>query len=91
MKKNTNMPEAKFRAGPVATTIWRNQVDKNGETVEYRTISFERSYKDKDGKWNTTNHLRVNDLPRAQLVLQKAYEFLVLKEKDDAIPEEVIA
>jgi BioD-like phosphotransacetylase family protein len=85
-----NQPEMKFRAGAIATTIWKNKTEKDGEVKEYRTISFDRNYQDKDGKWQTTNSLRVNDLPRAQLVLQKAYEYLVLKEQDDTIEEIII-
>ncbi len=76
-----NQPEKKFRAGPVTATIWRNEVTKaNGEKAEYYTVTIERSYKDKEDKWQTTNSLRVNDLPKADLVLNKAYEYLTLKE-----------
>ncbi len=78
-----NLPEKKFRAGSVSATIWKNQgKGKNGEAVEYRTISIERSYTDKEDKWQTTNSMRVNDLPKAEVVLKKAYEFLVLKEQE---------
>ena len=82
-----NLPEKKFRAGPVTATIWKNHTQKDGEVVEYRTVSFERSYQ-KNGEWNTTNSLRVNDLPRAVLVLQKAYEYISLKENESQ--EEII-
>ena len=74
-----NMPERKFRAGPVAATIWENNsVNKEGQAVSYKTISFERTYKDKNDEWQTTNSLRTNDLPKAILVLTKAYESLSL-------------
>lgn len=74
-----NFPERKFRAGAVTATVWENSsVNKEGQEVSYRTISFERAYKDKNDDWQTTNSLRVNDLPRAILVLTKAYESLNL-------------
>jgi hypothetical protein len=69
-----NKPEIKFRAGGIAATVWKNQ-SKEGE---YRTVSFERSYKDKEGQWKTTSSLRLNDLPKACVVLNKAFEHLVL-------------
>lgn len=72
----SNLPLKKFRAGAIVATIWSNTA-KEGDG-EYKTVSFERSYKDKDGLWKTTNSLRVNDLPRASLVLQKAYEYIAL-------------
>ncbi|MBN2368601.1 hypothetical protein JXC34_06275 [Candidatus Woesearchaeota archaeon] len=75
----TNMPEKKFRSGAICATVWKNFSEKDGNVVEYMTVSFERSYQ-KDGEWNTTNSLRVNDLPRASLVLQKAYEYIALKD-----------
>lgn len=87
-----NLPEKKFRAAPVSATIWANQgTSKNGESVTYRTISLERNYKDKEGKWQKTNSFRINDLPKAALVLNKAYEYLVLKEGEGPLedPDEI--
>jgi len=78
-----NMPEKKFRAGAICATVWKNQTEKDGKVVEYRTVSFDRNYQDKEGEWNTTNSLRVNDLPRASLVLQKAYEYMALREVEE--------
>ena len=73
-----NLPEKKFRAGSMTATVWRNESTKDGETIMYPTITFERSYKDKDGSWKTTNTLRTGDLPKASLVLNKAFEYLSL-------------
>lgn len=79
-----NLPEIKFRAGAICATVWKNEgVKKDGEVTEYRTVSFERGYKDKNGEWKSTSSLRVNDLPRAALVLQKAYEYITLKGNDE--------
>lgn len=81
IQSKENQPEKKFRAGPISATIWRNKSQKSaesGDVGEYRTISIERSYTDKDGKWQSTNSMRVNDLPKAALVLQRAYEHLVI-------------
>jgi len=78
--KENNKPEKKFRAGGVAATVWKNEaVDDQGQPREYRTIAFEKSYKDKQGAWKTTNSLNSNDLPKAIVVLSKAYEYLTLK------------
>lgn len=78
-----NLPEKKFRAGAVSATVWLNRGQRaNGEESEYRTIAIERSYTDKEGKWQNTNSLRLNDLPKAQLVLGKAYEFLTFKTQE---------
>lgn len=78
-----NMPEKKFRAGAIAATVWKNESVKDGKVFEYRTISFDRNYQDAKGEWKTTNSLRVNDLPKAGLVLSKAYEYVMLKDKQE--------
>ena len=87
---NPNLPEKKFSTGAIQATIWRNEIKKdNSDPASYRTITLSRRYKDKDGGWKSTSSLRVNDLPKASLVLQKAYEFIVLKELD-TVSEEIV-
>lgn len=78
-----NFPEKKFRAGAISATVWVNKFQKpNGEEGEFKTISIDRRYTDKQGKWQSSNNLRLNDVPKANVVLQKAYEFLVLNEQE---------
>ncbi len=75
-------PAKKFRAGPIVATIWENKTLKDGKELMYNTISFERNYKDKNDQWQTTTALRTNDLPKAILVLSKAFEQLALSENN---------
>ena len=93
--KNTNVPEKKFRAGTVSATVWQNKgKNREGEGVIFRTVSLQRGYKDREGTWKNTASLRANDLPRVTVVLQKAYEYLVMGnaqgQSDEDIAEEVI-
>ncbi len=73
-----NLPLKKYRAGAVSATVWNNTA-KDGES-EYKTVTLERGYKDAEGVWHSANSLRASDLPKANLVLQKAYEFLAMAE-----------
>ena len=51
IKAQTNLPEKKFRAGSVSATIWKNESKTSeGNAVSYRTVSLERSYRDKIGR-----------------------------------------
>ena len=85
MYEAKNVPEKKFSTGVITATVWQNQgKSRTGEIVGYRTVSLQRRYKDKNGVWQTANSFRVNDLPKAALVIQKAYEYLVLREKEPA-------
>lgn len=81
--ENGNLPEKKITAGAISATIWKNYSQNSQGTNTYYTVSFRRSYKDKQGIWQTTSTLGLQDLPKAQLVLQKAYEYLVLKAVED--------
>ena len=94
-QETRNVPEKKFSTGVITATVWGNQgKGKNGEQVVYRTVSLQRRYKDKNGVWQSANSLRINDLPKASLVLQKAYEYLVLRETNqtsiDYVDEDII-
>ena len=72
-------PEKKFRAGAIAATVWKNDGQRaTGETFSYPTVSLERRYKDKSGNWKSANSMRLQDLPKAALVLQEAYRYLAL-------------
>ncbi len=101
-EKNTgNVPEKRFSTGAINATVWKNigKNKKTGEDVEFRSITLQRAYKDKNDEWQHTNSMRVNDLPKAALVLNKAYEYLVLRDTsspkdkdsaDDEIFEEIV-
>lgn len=86
-----NKPEKKFRAGPISATIWKNNGQTDGRAVEFHTITLGRVYKDKDGNWKNSSSLRISDLPRAALVLNKAYEHLIIVDNDVRIMEEDLA
>ena len=75
-KEDKMKPEKKYKAGSITASIWNNQATQGS----YKTILLERTYKDKDGNWKSTSSMRITDIPKAQLVLSKAYEDLVMEE-----------
>ncbi|MDD9953446.1 MAG: hypothetical protein OXR66_03855 [Candidatus Woesearchaeota archaeon] len=77
------MPVKSFKAGALQIAIWENQSEINGQPQSYKTVSFDRRYKDKDGNWKSTSQLRLNDLPKAALILNEAYKYLVLTEPNE--------
>ena len=79
-----NKPVKKFRAGAVSAAVWENQTEKGS----FASISLQRSYKDKE-EWKTTNSFNVNDLPKAMLVLNQAFKYLMLKEQPGVAVEDV--
>jgi len=85
-EKTTGKPPVqKIRFGGMSVSIWENE---NKDKQKFHTITMERSYKDKDDAWNNTQTLRHSDLPKAILVLQKAYEAVPELFKTDESKEE---
>ena len=69
-------PEISFKVGAVRATVFRNLVANNGKMVPLPKVVIEVRYKDKMGQWKGTNSLSLNDIPKAILALQKAFEYL---------------
>ncbi len=84
-------PEITFRHGLCSASIFENEYKRGEESFTVRTVSFQRSYLDKDGNWQTTNSLKVNDIPKAVLVLNKAYEFLTSNSQAEAEVDDATA
>ena len=79
-------PETVFKVGAVRAAVFRNTIEKNGQSIQLPKVVIEVRYKDKTGQWNGTNSLSINDLPKAILALQKAFEYL-MEHKDSVQPE----
>ncbi|MDI6917680.1 MAG: hypothetical protein QMC80_07795 [Thermoplasmatales archaeon] len=71
-EKTEQATPSHVKVGGIEVTIWGN----NG----FQTVTMQRTYKDKNNEWQKTNSLRPNDIPKAVLALEKAYEKIVLKE-----------
>ena len=72
-----NKPEQVFKVGAVRASVFRNAIQKNGQFIPLPKVVIEVRYKDKTGQWAGTNSLSINDLPKAILALQKAFEYLM--------------
>jgi hypothetical protein len=70
-------PEITFKAGAVRASVFRNTIQRDGQAIPLRKVVLEVRYRDKDGQWQGTNSLSLNDLPKAITALQQAYEYLL--------------
>ena len=77
-------PEVSFKVGAVRAAIFRNTIQRGAQTVSIGKVILEVRYKDKDGQWKSTHSMSANELPKAILALQKAYDYLMTKKSDDA-------
>ncbi len=69
-------PVKKIKIGGVEIAVWENTSEKGNK---FYSTTMERNYKVGD-EWKKTNSLRESDLPKAAIGLQKAFEFITLKE-----------
>ncbi len=76
-------PEIVFKVGAVRASVFRNIIETNGKLIPLPKVAIEVRYKDKTGQWNGTNSLSLNDLPKAILALQKAFEYLMEHKKPE--------
>ena len=81
-------PEITFRHGPCSASVFENEYERGDRKFAVRNVVFKRRYQDKDGNWQTTSSLKVNDIPKAVLVLQKATEFLTSNSFSESTDEE---
>ena len=57
-KQNKPQPVEEVRIGSIKAAIWRNETEKG---VRY-SVTFEKSYKDSSGKWQSTSSFSESDL-----------------------------
>ncbi|MCX6833761.1 MAG: hypothetical protein NTW07_01275 [candidate division Zixibacteria bacterium] len=79
-------PEISFKVGAVRATVFRNVIVNNGRQISLPKVVIEVRYKDKAGQWKGTNSLSLNDIPKAILALQKAFEYLT-QHREPGTPE----
>jgi len=71
----SSKPVKKFNAGGVQAAVWENTRERDGDEIVAYSVTLDKRYKAADGTWQSTTTLQTADLPKAVLVLQKAYEF----------------
>ena len=72
-----NKPEKVFKVGAVRASIFQNTITHKGKQVTMPKVILEVRYRDKTGQWKGTHSLSLNEIPKAILALQKAFEYLI--------------
>ena len=76
MVENKKNPTKVYKAGVLQLSLWENKTEE-GDIV--RSFTIQRSYKDKDDKWQHTTNIRSSDLPRLRVLIDEAYKDLIMK------------
>lgn len=77
-KSEANKPVAVFRARGVKVAVFANE----GDNGAFHKTSLQRVYKQGE-EWKTTQSLGRDDLPVAQLLLGKAFDFILQTESKE--------
>lgn len=82
--QDSQQPVKEFRVGGISTSVWSNESEKDGRIVRRYSVRLKKRYRDRQsGEWKDSDYLFTDDLPRARLVLDKAYEYVALKESEE--------
>jgi hypothetical protein len=87
MSQQNNKPVKDFKAGHCQASIWRQETEKNGQTVIRHSIKLQKQFKNDKGEWQSTDYFFPEDLPKIELVIRKAFEYVSLKESTDTETE----
>ncbi|MFC1635464.1 hypothetical protein ACFL5Z_11530 [Planctomycetota bacterium] len=82
-EQNDAKPIKDFRAGNIQASVWRNELNKDGQTVVRHSVRIQKQYRNKDRAYKGTEYYFRDDLPKLILVAQKAFEFVALNESKD--------
>jgi hypothetical protein len=80
---DTKKPAAKVNCFPVSAAIWRNSTPKG----TFYSVTFERSYKDDSGKWQTSSTFNANDLLLLAKAADQAHSAIYSLRASDSNPE----
>jgi len=69
--------EKRIQIGNCSASIFVNEVETLVGKVPMRSVVLQRTYKDKEDKYQHANSYGVNDIPKAVLALVKAYEHML--------------
>ena len=83
-QQDNSKPIKDFRAGNIQASVWRNELNKDGQTVVRHSVRIQKRYRTKGGDYESTEYYFCDDLPRLILVARKAFEFIALQESKDA-------
>ena len=83
MTEKTNTPIYKVRAGVIEASVWLNINKKDGKEFRSFSTTWSRSYKDKDGNWQTTSSLMTSDIPKLMELLRQCYAWIISQKAEE--------
>ncbi len=73
---SSQKPVKVIRLRGVSASVFANQGKSDGREITFHKVSLQRSYKDGD-EWKQTTSFGRDDLPIVNLVMKRAWEFIL--------------
>jgi hypothetical protein len=88
--QETPQPVHEFRiGGTITASVWRNEAQQGDRTVATHSVQLQKRYFHKgDQEWKTSGSLFANEIPRAILALQRAYEWILTQPRSEAAEDD---
>lgn len=74
--QTTVKPIKVFRLRGVTASVFANQATSDGRDITFHKVSIQRVFKD-GAEWRTTTNFGRDELPIAQLLMNRAWEFIL--------------
>jgi len=83
--QNVPQPVQEFRiGGTITASVWRNETQQGGRTLSNHSVQIQKRYYDKaDGAWKTSSSYFPDDLPRLELAVRNAYEWIMTQPRGE--------
>ncbi len=78
-------PIDKVTVGNVTVAVFENMVGKGKDAFSSKSVTIQKNYKDKDGKWKSTNSFKPSELFYVIMALQTILDRVYRKEDIDKI------
>jgi hypothetical protein len=88
MAQQKDKPIMDFRAGGIQAGVWCHEAQKDGRRSTRYSVKIQKQFLKDGGGYETTDCFFPEELPRLQLLAQKAYEYIVLAKSKD--PEKAV-
>lgn len=83
-KEKQNAPVKKVRMGNVEVCMWETeQTNQAGETFMSKSITAQKSYKDKDDKWQNSQNFNINEAFKLERALRLMLDETLRYNKDE--------
>ena len=77
-EEGKDKPVDSLDAGNIRASIWENK----GQNGKYHSVTFSKSYQDKEGNWQRSSNFNKTDVLKLSHVASQAYERINQLEKD---------